>query len=108
MNNEHAAHRPPGIIPHPLIPVQEIRLNPRIRIPLGNAINNVGNERGRVTRSIGGVVLSERGRNNFGQCWRVKVVEAGLYGVSIRAECMHARDRRDSRRCFRARGTGRR
>ena len=78
MDNEHAAHRATCIIPHPLISIQKIRFNSRIRIPLGNTIDNISNEGRRVARSIGGVVLRERGRNNFGQDWRIEVVEAGL------------------------------
>lgn len=52
MNNKHAPHRTPGIIPHPLLTVPEIRLDPRIRIPLRNTLNHILHQCGSVARVV--------------------------------------------------------
>lgn len=64
MNDKHATHRSSRIIPHPLLAIPEIRLDPRVRIPLRNTLNNILHQCRGITRVVRGVVDRQRGGDN--------------------------------------------
>jgi hypothetical protein len=45
VDQKHASHRATRIVEHPFIAVPEIGLDPRVRIPFGNAFDDKFDER---------------------------------------------------------------
>lgn len=78
MNDKHAPHRASSVIPHPLFTVSEIRLDPRIRVTLRNALNDIRYKGRGIARVVRRIVGRERGCDDLCQRRRIKVVEFGL------------------------------
>lgn len=80
--NVHAPHSPSSVIPDPLVPVEEIRLDLRVRVSDLDPFKQVGEEDGRV-QALDGQVL-EGGLRGEGflddgvQALRGKVIKSGL------------------------------
>jgi hypothetical protein len=79
MNNKHTPHRSSRIIPHPLLPIPEVSLDPRIRITFGDTLDDEFDEGVGVACCVGGAVRCQGVRDDFCQCWGIKVVESGLH-----------------------------
>ena len=59
MDDVHAPHRAPSVIPDPLVPVREVRLYLGVRVGHLDPLEQVGEEDGRV-QSIDGEVVQGR------------------------------------------------
>ena len=53
MDDIHTPHRPSSVIPNPLIPIQEIRLNLSIRVSHLDPLQQVIDEEGTVEFAVG-------------------------------------------------------